>query len=190
MTIRRKRLMLTAVLLVVGVYLLLLRMTSLPQAPAITPETAQAREPFPVDFALPDLQGHIMRLSYRRGQVVLINFWATWCYPCRVEMPSMQAVYQDYREKGFDILAISIDVQGKEIVAPFVKEYGLTFPILLDPDNVVSTGLQVRGIPTSYLLDKWGRVAGVEIGAQDWNSNTMRRFLEQLLAEHGSSTTP
>ena len=83
-------------------------------APAITPETAQAREPFPVDFALPDLQGHIMRLSYRRGQVVWINFWATWCYPCRVEMPSMHALYQDYREKGFEILAISICSVGHE----------------------------------------------------------------------------
>ena len=187
---RRKGLTLTAVLLVAGAYLLLQRLTSQPQAPAITLTAAQARQPFPVDVALPDLQGHTMRLAYRRGQVVLINFWATWCYPCRVEMPSMQALYQDYGEKGFEILAISIDVQGKVVVVPFVEDYGLTFPILLDPENAVSTMLQVRGIPTSYLLDKWGRVAGVAIGARDWNSNTMRRLLDQLLAEPGNGTVP
>lgn len=187
---RRKGLTLTAVLLVAGAYLLLQRLTSQPQAPAITLTAAQAREPFPVDVALPDLQGHTMRLAYRRGQVVLINFWATWCYPCRVEMPSMQALYQDYAEKGFEILAISIDVQGKAVVVPFIEAYGLTFPILLDPENAVSTMLQVRGIPTSYLLDKWGRVAEVAIGARDWNSNTMRRLLDQLLAEPGSGTVP
>jgi thiol-disulfide isomerase/thioredoxin len=90
-------------------------------------------------MALPNLQGKTVRLTDLREKVVLINFWATWCDPCRAEMPSMHALYQDYRDKGFEILAISIDVQGKDVVAPFVDAYGLTFPILLDPDLPTST---------------------------------------------------
>jgi peroxiredoxin len=173
----------TAVLLLVGAYLVLQWFASLPKAPAIEPEPAQAREPFPVDFTLPDLQGNAVRLSDLLGKVVLLNFWATWCYPCRIEMPSMQALYQDFRDQGFTILAISSDVQGEDIVAPFVAEYGLTFPVLLDPDNVVGTRLRVQGIPMSYLLDRHGRIAGTEIGAKNWHSAAMRRLLESLLAE-------
>jgi peroxiredoxin len=98
-------------------------------------------------------------------------------------MPSMHALYQEYREKGFEILAISSDVKGKETVAPFIERLGLTFPMLLDPRNVVGTQLGVRGIPTSYVLDKQGRMVGLEIGARDWNKAAMRRLLERLLAE-------
>jgi peroxiredoxin len=183
MRIGRKGLRVTAVVLLIGGYLVLQRLASLPKAPIIAPEPARARAPFPVDFALPDLQGQTVRLSDQRGKVVLINFWATWCYPCRSEMPSMNALYQDYRDKGFEILAISSDVQGKDVVAPFVEEYRLTFPVLLDPRDIVGTRLGVQGIPTSYLLDKNGRIAGKEIGAKNWNSPVMRRRLAQLLAE-------
>ena len=76
-----------------------------------------------------------------------------------------------------------------EVVVSFVEEYGLTFPVLLDPRNVVGRRLQVGGIPTSYLLDKRGRIAGLEIGPKDWNSKKMRRLLEQLLAEETSGAT-
>jgi len=95
----------------------------------------------------------------------------------------MQALYQDYRKKHFEILAISIDVQGAEVVAPFVAAHGLTFPVLLDPANTVSPQLLGRGIPTSYVLDKHGQIAALEIGARDWNSARFRRLLDQLLAE-------
>jgi len=160
-------------------------LTSRPNAPDIALETAESQELFPLDMALPNLQGKTVRLTDLREKVVLINFWATWCDPYRAEMPSMHALYQDYRDKGFEILAISIDAQGQDVVAPFVEAYGLTFPILLDPGDVVSTRLQMRGIPTSYLLDKQGRIASIEIGTRDWNSHNMRRFLDLLLAEEG-----
>jgi len=176
---------LTLVLFFLVAYLLLQRLGYLLSAPAISPGEAQARKPFAVDFALPDLQGNAVGLSDLRGQVVLLNFWATWCPPCRAEMPSMQALYKDYREKGFTILAISSDVGGKGSVAPFVERLDLTFPVLLDPRSVVGTRLQVLGIPTSYLLDKQGRLAGVEVGARNWNEDKMRRLLDRLLAEEG-----
>jgi len=173
----------TLVLLLLVAYLVLQRLGYLLSAPAISPGEVQTRQPFPIDFRLPDLQDQPIRLSDLRGRVVLLNFWATWCPPCRAEMPSMQTLYQAYREKGLEILAISSDVQGKEIVAPFVERLGLTFPMLLDPRNVVGSQLRVRGIPTSYVLDKQGRVVGLEIGARDWNKAAMRRLLERLLAE-------
>ncbi len=183
MAIPSKGLKLAAALLLVGAYLFLQHMASLPKAPAFALKTAQARRLFPVDFMLPDLQGHTVRLSDLRGKVVLINFWATWCYPCRAEMPSMDTLYRDYRDQGFEILAISIDVKEKAVVVAFVEEYRLSFPVLLDLRNVVGTRLQVGGIPTSYLLDKHGRIAGSEIGSKDWNCNKMRLRLEQLLAD-------
>jgi peroxiredoxin len=174
-----------AVLLVAALGLLHY-LASLPKAPAIAPETPQARRPFPVDLALPDLHGTTVRLADLRGKVVLLNIWATWCYPCRAEMPSMNALYQDYRSQGFEILAISMDVSGAQVVAPFVAEYALTFPVLLDPQDTVSTRLLGGGIPTSYVLDKRGQIVAVEVGTRDWNSARFRRLLEQLLAEEES----
>ncbi len=174
---------LTTALLLLAMYLLLQRMGYLLSAPAISPGEARERPPFSVDFTLPDLDGKSVRLSDLRGRVILINFWATWCPPCRAEMPSMNDVYKDYRNKGFEILAIAGDVEGKRIVAPFVRKYGFTFPVLLDPRNDVGARLGVRGIPTSYLLDKKGRSAGVEVGAKNWNRKSVRRLLDKLLAE-------
>jgi peroxiredoxin len=174
------------VLLVFVAFLVLQRLGYLLRAPAISSEETQVREAFPIDFALPDLQDQTIRLSDLRGQVVLLNFWATWCPPCRAEMPSMQSLYQDYRGKGFEILAISSDTRGEEVVAPFVDRLGLTFPVLLDPRDSVGTRIGVRGIPTSYLLDKQGRVVGLDIGARDWNKAKVRRLLDRLLAEDGA----
>jgi peroxiredoxin len=190
MAVPRKGWRVAAVLLLIGVYLLLQYLSSRPHAPAMVLPPVQEREPFPVDLVLPDLQGNTIRLSYLRGQVVLLNVWATWCYPCRIEMPSMQDLYQGYRARGFEILAIAIDIQGTSVVAPFVEQYRLTFPILLDPENSVGPRLQVQGIPTSYLLDKRGRIAGFEIGPRDWNSKAMQQVLEQLLSESANDATP
>ena len=174
---------LIVVFLFVGAYLALQGQGDRLSAPAISPGEAQSRRPFPMDFTLPDLQDQPIRLSNLRGRVVLLNFWATWCPPCRAEMPAMNALYQEYREKGFAILAISSDTRGKEVVAPFVERLGLTFPVLLDPRNGVGTQLGVQMLPTSYLLDKHGRVVGVELGAQDWNKAAVRQLLDRLLAE-------
>jgi peroxiredoxin len=183
MAVSHKALNIVAVALLIGAYVILQYLASRPQSPTMAPQAPQVRKPFPVDFTLPDLHGNSIRLSNFRGQVVLVNFWATWCSPCRTEMPSMEALYQSYQHKGFTILAIASDLQGSESVAPFVREYTLTFPVLLDPGNVVGTHLQVRGIPTSYLLDKQGHITGMELGAKNWHSPTIRQLIESLLAE-------
>ncbi|GIX47180.1 MAG: hypothetical protein KatS3mg131_1391 [Candidatus Tectimicrobiota bacterium] len=173
---------LVAMLALLAAYLVLRQLAATPRAPALAPAAA-ARAPFPVDFTLPDLQGNLVRLADTRGRVVLLNFWATWCPPCRAEMPALEALHRDYQKRGLTILAISSDVEGEKAVAPFVRRYGLTFTVLLDPRNTLGERLQVRGLPTTYLLDKAGRIAAYEVGIRDWNGSKMRRFLEALLAE-------
>jgi peroxiredoxin len=135
------------------------------------------------DFALPDLEGNVKRLSDFQSKVVLLNFWATWCPPCRAEMPSMETLYQAYRDQGFEILAVSSDRQGAVVVQPFMQEYRLSFPALLDMSGRVSGMYGVRSIPTSYLLDRQGRVVSREIGARHWANAEARALITSLLNE-------
>jgi len=189
MVVRGKGFRIATVVLLVLVYLVI-KMAVMPQDPSIAFPAPEKRQPFRVPFELPDVQGHLVRLADLRGQPVLINIWATWCSPCREEMPSMDALYKDYGAKGLAIIAIATDAGGKAVVAPFMQAHGLTLPVLLDPQNMVGTQLQVPGIPTSYLLDKWGRVIDFMIGARDWHSRKVQHLIEQLLAEEGGGATP
>jgi len=178
-----------AVVLLVVAYLGI-KMATVPRDPVIALPAPEERVPFRVPFELPDVQGHLVRLADLRGRPVLINIWATWCSPCREEMPSMNALYKDYGDKGLAMVAIATDAGGRPVVAPFMQAHRLTFPVLLDPQNMVGTQLQVPGFPTSYLLDKRGRVIDLVIGARDWYSRQIRHLVEQLLAEEGGGTTP
>ncbi len=135
------------------------------------------------DFQLIDLQGNWQVLPDYRGKVVLLNFWATWCGPCRVEMPSMERVYQDLKDEGFAILAISSDPQGSIVTRPFVASQGLTFPILHDSDYQVSGSYGVRTLPMSFLIDRNGTLTQRVFGARDWNSAEARQLIRGLLRE-------
>ncbi len=133
------------------------------------------------DFALPDLAGQAVRLSALRGRVVLLNLWTTWCPPCREEMPSMERLYQQLRDRGFVILAISQDEGGAKVVEPFVRTLGLTFPVLIDPEHQVGDRLRVWGYPESFLIDREGRVVERVIGPRDWAAPEQVAALERLL---------
>ena len=141
------------------------------------------RQPLAITAPFPTLQGKLLDLTELRGQVVLVNFWATWCYPCRMEMPSMSALYQRYQNKPFTIIAIASDTQGIDVVAPFVSVSEVQFPIGLDPQNHLGKQLKIPGLPTSYILDTQGRVASLVVGARDWNSKAVHQLLDTLLAE-------
>jgi cytochrome c biogenesis protein CcmG/thiol:disulfide interchange protein DsbE len=127
------------------------------------------RPPLPqVGFAVPDFtletqDGRTIRLADLRGQVVLINFWATWCPPCRAEMPAIQQVYERYREQGFTVLAVN-QQEGATQVGPFADQMGLTFPILMDRDGSVSARYQVNGLPSTFFVDRAGVVQNVTLG--------------------------
>jgi len=133
------------------------------------------------DFALPDLNGNIYRLSDLRGKVVFLNLWATWCPPCRDEMPAMEALYRRLKQRDFIVLAVSQDQDGAAVVAPFVKQYGLTFPVLLDPQAHASSRYGVTGYPETFVIDRDGNVIQHEIGPADWDSDQMIAYFEQLL---------
>ncbi|MCY4614693.1 MAG: TlpA disulfide reductase family protein [Nitrospira sp.] len=135
------------------------------------------------EFRLIDLQGNRQALPDYQGKVVLLNFWATWCGPCRVEMPSMEQVYQDLKDEDFAILAISSDPQGSIVTRPFVASQGLTFPILHDSDYRVSGNYGVRTLPMSFLIDRNGTLSHRVFGARDWNSPEARELIHGLLRE-------
>ncbi|CBE68752.1 MAG: TlpA family protein disulfide reductase [Candidatus Methylomirabilis oxygeniifera] len=134
------------------------------------------------DFTLKTFEGSTVRLSDFRGKkVVLINFWATWCPPCRLEMPTMQQIYAEYKDRGFEILAVNIESDAKQEVSDFVKELRLTFPILSDPDMKITRKFRVIGLPVSVLIDRQGIVRAKEIGYHDWTSRVSRKLVEGLL---------
>lgn len=112
------------------------------------------------DFTLQTLDRRTLSLSGLRGQVVLINFWATWCGPCKLEMPAIQERYND---GGFEVLAVNFD-EPAELIEPFVAELGLTFPILLDPGGMVQELYRIRGYPTSFFVDADGLIRFMHIG--------------------------
>ena len=104
------------------------------------------------DFRLTDLEGKSQSLSQYRGKIVLVNFWATWCKPCRTEMPAMQASFDKLRDKGFVILAVN-ELEDNAKVREYIKQYGYTYPVLMDRDNKVANQFGVFGLPVSVFLD-------------------------------------
>lgn len=144
----------------------------------ILPPVKETQAP---DFTLPELAGKSRRLTDFTGQVVLINFWATWCPPCRAEMPAMERLYQELKDDGFTILAVNF-AETAEQVAPFVKEHRLTFPVLLDQEGRVSRLYRAFSLPTTYLLDRHGTLVGRAVGAREWDSADAKRLIRALRA--------
>ena len=134
------------------------------------------------DFTLPALMGKTVRLADFRGQkAVFINFWATWCAPCRLEMPTMEKAYGKYKGKGLEILAVSVDAGPKSAVKNFMDELKLTFPALLDPKMEVLHLYRLSAIPASFLIDKQGIIRFKELGYRDWTDPKSTKLLEELL---------
>jgi len=142
------------------------------------------------DFELRDLEGNVRELASFRGRVVLLNFWATWCPPCQTEMASMEGLYQAYKDYGFEVVAVSSDVQGVEAVQPFVTQLRLSFTTLLDATGQVTRLYGVTSLPTSYLLDRQGRLVTVAIGGHDWTKAEARTRITSLLEADPQATVP
>ncbi len=133
------------------------------------------------DFALPDLDGQTVRLADLRGRIVFLNLWATWCPPCRAEMPSMEALYRRFQGRDFAMLAVSEDTDVAA-VRQFVSELGLTFPVLLDTDNRLPGRYGVTGYPETFVINRDGTVLKHVVGPAEWDSPEMIAYFESLLA--------
>ncbi len=133
-----------------------------------------------IDFTLSDLSGKKVSLSSYKGKLVFLNFWATWCPPCRSEMPSMERLYQKLKGKGLVILAVDLQ-EDAQSVQKFVDEHKLSFQVLLDSDGRVGTTYGARSIPTTYLIGRDGSALGGTIGAREWDSPEMIAFFTRLL---------
>jgi thiol-disulfide isomerase/thioredoxin len=161
-------------LLIVGIVsLILLTSTLSTSSPTSVGENAPAKVDFPApDLQLHDITGNPVSLSDYQGQVVLVNNWATWCPPCRQEMPILDAYYRDHRHQGFVIVAIDAG-DAADLVADFANQYGMSFPVWVDPSSSALNSFRNNYLPSSYLIDKEGQVVMV------WSGAVTRASLEQ-----------
>lgn len=133
------------------------------------------------DFTLKTLEGEEYTLSELKGNAVLVNLWATWCPPCRAEMPAIEKMYQEYKDQGFVVLAVDMTYQDDPTnVVPFTQEHGLTFPILLDETANVASAYQLRSLPSSYFINRAGIIQEVVIGGP-MSEALLRTRIEQIL---------
>ncbi len=143
------------------------------------------------EFAVPDLDGDIVRLSDHSGDVVMVSIWATWCAPCRYEMPSMERLYREHSDEGFEILAVSIDAQpgafdlfgrpGGDIQA-FADSLGLTFPLLHNPGGDIQQVYQTTGVPETFLVGRDGIIYKKVAGGTEWDAPDHQELIRRLLA--------
>lgn len=132
-------------------------------------------------FALPDVAGKSVSLKDFRGKVVFINFWATWCIPCQWEMPDMDKLYQTFKDRGFVVLALSLDQGPPTVVENFVKERRLTYPVLLDSQAEVARLYGLRGVSGTYLIGADGNLRYAVFGPKEWFGEDARELIASLL---------
>jgi len=168
--------------LVLGMFWTVISRVS-PDQPQIQ-KGAVAKEGFTVpDFTLDLLSGGKVTLADLRGKVVLVNFWTSWCPPCRLEMPAIEKTYRSYKDLGFVVIGVNLTAQDSEKdAANFIKEIGVTFPIALDRDNVVGNLYLVTALPTSYFIDRNGVIHSVIVGGP-MSEALIQSKVEELLQE-------
>lgn len=133
------------------------------------------------NFSLPNMEGEKISLDSFRGKAVLVNFWATWCGPCRQEVPSLEALYQKFKDRGLVVLGVSVDDEGWDTIRTFLKTVRVTFPIVLDEDQKVSENYETFRIPETYLVNPQGEIAGKIVGPQDYDQEVFYNKIERIL---------
>jgi len=151
--------------------------------PEIFPVAVGSRAP---SFEAVDLAtGKPTTLADYKGQVVLLNIWATWCEPCKVEMPSLEQLEKDMGPQGLKIVAVSIDEGGPDVVRQYARDLGLTFRILHDQSGSIKQIYQTTGVPESFVINRAGTIEKKVIGATDWDATVNKDLIRRLLAQQG-----
>lgn len=135
------------------------------------------------DFILRDLEGKKVSLSDFRGKFILLNFWATWCPPCRHEMPSIEKLHRKYGGSDFVILAVATDSKGEKIVKPFIRQKGFTFKTLIDDKNEIFDSYGLFALPTTYIVGRDGMILRKVQGEVDWFSQNSIEYFEDLIGK-------
>lgn len=138
-----------------------------------------SRQKVAEDFNLRMADGGAFRLADQRGKVVLVNFWATWCPPCREEMPAMERLYQQHKDHGLVLVAISLDADPA-VVPPYLKSGKLTFPVALDPKAETGNKYGVRALPSSFIVDRHGNLTALALGPRAWDNDAAHSLVEAL----------
>ena len=146
--------------------------------------SSKQRKPAP-DFTLRDADGSSVKLSDYRGKVVLLNFWATWCGPCTLEIPWFIDFEQQFKTTGFEVLGVSMDEEGWTAVKPYIAQHKMTYRVLLGDDSVGQLYGGVESLPTSFIIDRDGKIASVHVGLAE--RNEYMREIQDLLGEKQSS---
>jgi len=147
-------------------------------APALAGEDPPVPAPA---FTLQTLDGHEVTLDDFQGNYLLVNFWATWCAPCKVEMPSLELLYRKFKERNLKVIAVSNDIFGAQVVEPYIQAQNFTFTVGLDPQLKVSNQFGVISLPTTFLINPQGQIIGVLNGAENWSDPKTLLYFDQLL---------
>lgn len=148
---------------------------------AATTQAKEMNEPAP-DFTLKSRSGENLRLEDFRGQVVMLNFWASWCGPCRQEMPLMDDIYEQYKDLGFTVLAVNVD-ENREEAHRFLDKVPVSYPILYDPESRVSEQYNVQAMPTTVMIDRNGQARFLHYGYQPGYEDDYEKQIRQLVRE-------
>ena len=132
------------------------------------------------DFTLENLEGERQSLSDFRGRVVFLNFWGVWCYYCRIEMPSIQRLYDRLKDRGFEVVAVNVR-DTEKTARDFIRENNHTFTVLLDKEFTATGMYGIRGFPTTFIVDKAGKLRAMYVGTREWDDPAVVKVFEQLL---------
>lgn len=138
------------------------------------------------DFTLPDSSGKMQHLSALRGRVVILNFWVTFCAPCRKELPSLQRLAEAYVRRDVVVLTVAEDPEGRKVVGPYLRQNGITLPALIDKSGTVRKQYGVNAFPMTYLIGRDGKFIGLIMGARDWYDASSQKLMDLLLATNSN----
>lgn len=133
------------------------------------------------DFSFKDMDGHEASLSDYRGRVVFLNFWATWCVTCEEEMPSMEKLYQRFKDDKFEVLTVTIDKEGEKHVRSYLDKFGLSFPVILDPSKEIANLYKTTGVPETFIINKSGVIVHKAVGPRDWSTQAVMDTFENMI---------